>query len=334
MSKKLRILIIEDSQDDALLLIRELNQGGYQPEYERVDTSDAMNSALETGKWDLIISDYIMPHFDGLEALKLLKKKDIDIPFILVSGRIGEDVAVDAMKAGAQDYVRKDDMRRLIPAIGRELSEVQVRQKRKLAEEALKESESRFRQLTESLPQLFWTCVPEGQCDYLSKQWIEYTGVPEKEQLGFGWLSQLYPDDRDQTIKAWNEALGKNTNFDVEFRIRRADGVYRWFKTRAVPIRDTQGKIVKWYGSNTDIDDLKQAEKELNEHREHLEVLVKERTAELEQKNAELERFNKLFVGRELRMAELKKMIADLEKELASLTGAALLSEKGTANSK
>lgn len=319
MDKHIRVLIIEDSEDDTLLLIRELKSGGYLPEYERVDNPSAMDAAIENKKFDLIISDYVMPHFSGLEALKLLKKKDIDIPFIIVSGRIGEDSAVDAMKAGARDYVRKEDLRRLIPAIGRELEEMQVRQKRRLAEEKLRESESRFRQLTESLPLLVWACDPEGQCVYLSRQWIAYTGIPEEEQLGSGWLSQLHPDDQDRTMKAWTQAVKKDTNFDIEYRIRRSDGVYRWFKTRAVQISDAEGKVVKWYGSNTDIEDMKQAEKELKEHREHLEELVRERTAELEKKNAKLEHFNKLFVGRELRMAELKKIIADLEKEVSSL---------------
>ena len=127
----------------------------------------------------------------------------------------------------------------------------------------------------------------------------------------------MHPDDRDRTIKAWNEAVKNKADFDIEFRIRRADGAYRWFKTRAVQIRDSQGKIFKWFGSNTDIDDLKQAESQLKKHREHLEELVKERTADLEKKTAEVERINRLFVGRELKMVELKKKIADLEQKTA-----------------
>ena len=131
------------------------------------------------------------------------------------------------------------------------------------AERALRVSETKFRDLAESMPQLIWTCRGDGPCDYLNPRWVEYTGIPEAEQLGFGWLNQLHPDDRDRTVAAWNAAVESNTPFDVEFRIRRKDGIYRWFKTRAVAVRDDKGRIVKWYGTNTDVEDQKRAEETL-----------------------------------------------------------------------
>jgi len=124
----------------------------------------------------------------------------------------------------------------------------------------MSESEDRFRQLAESLPQLVWTCRMDGPCDYLSPQWVKFTGIPESEQLGFGWLNQLHPEDRERTIATWNAAVGAGSFFDVEFRIRRNDGIYRWFSTRAIPLRDKEGRLIKWFGSNTDIDDLKRLE--------------------------------------------------------------------------
>src|SRR5262245_31507997 len=141
---------------------------------------------------------------------------------------------------------------------------------RKRAEEALRESEGRFRQLAESLPQLVWTCRADGLCDYLSPQWVEYTGIPEAEQLGFDWLQQLHPDDREPIFMALSRAATNDASFDVESRIRRNDGVYRWFKTRAVALRDSGGKIIKWFGSNMDIDDQKHAEESLRESKERL----------------------------------------------------------------
>jgi PAS domain S-box-containing protein len=139
---------------------------------------------------------------------------------------------------------------------------------RQRAENSLQESQRHFREMAESLPQLVWTCRGDGWCDYLGPQWVRYTGIPEAEQRGFAWLDQLHPDDREPTIAAWNRAVEADTNFDVEFRIRRTDGVYRWFKTRAVPFRDADGKIVKWFGSNTDIHDLRIAEEILRESEE------------------------------------------------------------------
>lgn len=135
MTTPLRTLIIEDSVDDTELAIRTLRRAGYEPTFERVETAAALNTALEQGGWDVIISDYTMPHLSGLEALKLVQQKQIDVPFIILSGSIGEDIAVEAMKAGAHDYIMKDNSARLIPAVARELREARVRRERHLAEQ-------------------------------------------------------------------------------------------------------------------------------------------------------------------------------------------------------
>lgn len=138
MGKPIRVLIVEDSENDALLLVRELRRGGFEPEFERLDTADSMARALLKHTWDLVIADYIMPHFSGIAALELLKQSGLDIPFIVVSGRIGEDVAVAAMKAGAHDYMMKGNLKRLNPSIERELREAQVRCQRRRADEEAK----------------------------------------------------------------------------------------------------------------------------------------------------------------------------------------------------
>jgi len=156
MGKPLRVLIVEDSEDDAILLLRELKRGGYDPIFERVDTPAAMIEVLEKQTWDLLISDYSMPHFSAPEALKLLHKSGLDLPFIILSGKIGEDTAVAAMKAGAHDYIMKDNMARLIPAIERELQEAKMRREHKLAEEALQESEAKNRALLNAIPDMIF----------------------------------------------------------------------------------------------------------------------------------------------------------------------------------
>jgi PAS domain S-box-containing protein len=126
--------------------------------------------------------------------------------------------------------------------------------------QALRESEHRFRQLAESLPQLVWTCDPDGHCDYLSRQWIDYTGIPALAQLGYGWLEQLHPADRTRVVDAWQDAIARATEFHIEYRLRRHDGTYRWFDTRAVPLYNAKGSVTKWIGSNSDVDDRKRFE--------------------------------------------------------------------------
>jgi diguanylate cyclase (GGDEF)-like protein len=134
MAKPLRVLHIEDSEMDAQLLLRELRRGGYEITFERVDTAAAMMATLARAEWDIVISDYTMPNFSGPAALKLLQESELDLPFIIVSGSIGEDIAVAAMKAGAHDYIMKNNLTRLIPAIEREMREAIIRRERRQVE--------------------------------------------------------------------------------------------------------------------------------------------------------------------------------------------------------
>ena len=152
-----------------------------------------------------------------------------------------------------------------MPGAGPPLFAAYVRDitERRTAIAAIQESQARFQTLTESLPHLVWTCLPNLQCDFLSRQWLEYTGRPESEQLGYGWADAVHPEDRERTQARWSEAGAKGVAFDTEFRIRRNDGEYRWFTTRAIPFRNAAGQIAKWFGSNTDCDDLKRSEEKL-----------------------------------------------------------------------
>ena len=180
---------------------------------------------------------------------------------------------------------------------------------RKRTEDALIESEARFRQVAESLPQLVWTCAADGPCDYLSPQWQRYTGKYGAEQLGYGWMEQLHPDDRERVIAQWRSTAARGENFEIAFRIRRHDGTYRWFRTLAVALRDEAGRVVKWFGSNTDIDDIMRTEEMLHQRTHELEQLsltleqrVLERTEELNVLNQELQQSQ----------ARLKRLSKDL----------------------
>jgi signal transduction histidine kinase len=139
----LRVLLVEDSEDDALLLMRHLEGGGYDVDVERVETAEMFERALDQGGWDVVLADYVLPGYSGLDALKVVRERELDVPFIIVSGHIGEETAVEAMKAGAADYVMKSNLARLAPTVERELRDSRLRQLRTAeahrAEEALAE---------------------------------------------------------------------------------------------------------------------------------------------------------------------------------------------------
>jgi two-component system cell cycle sensor histidine kinase/response regulator CckA len=154
--RPLRVLLVEDSADDATFVLRELKRGGFEVKARRVDTEEDTAAALAEGEWDLVIADYSMPGFGGVAALEMVRRGNADLPFMFVSGTMGEEVAVRAMKLGANDYFTKGNLGRLGPAIDRELRDAATRRQRRLAEEALHESESRYKELFDANPHPMW----------------------------------------------------------------------------------------------------------------------------------------------------------------------------------
>src|SRR2546422_6945443 len=146
MTQTLRVLILEDSDDDAALLLRELRRQNYEPVYARADTAKGMHEALDRETWSLVISDYSMPQFTAMQALDILKQRNLDLPCIIVSGTIGEETAAIAMKSGANDFLTKGKLSRLGAAVERELRDAEDRKERRKAEEALRRSEEQLRQ--------------------------------------------------------------------------------------------------------------------------------------------------------------------------------------------
>lgn len=179
MSIPLRVLIVEDSPDDAELLLRELRHGGFDPTFQRVDTAEGMMSALEDQTWDIVITDYVMPHFNGMAALNLLQEKGLDLPCIIVSGKIGEDAAVEAMRGGAHDYFVKGQLARLIPAIKRELVEARIRQERKRDEEILRQQLAAMESSLDGMA----TINRSGEFIYLNHAHAEIHGYDTPEEL-------------------------------------------------------------------------------------------------------------------------------------------------------
>jgi two-component system, NarL family, sensor histidine kinase UhpB len=262
MEKPLRLLIIEDSEDDTLLLLRHLRKDGYNPVYQRADTVEEVEKALNSQTWDIVISDYVLPHFSGLEALKLIQKKDPDLPCIIVSGRITDETAVTAMKAGARDYIMKDNLKRIGAAIERELTETEARRDKKRTQDQLREVSEKLYLVTETIQDAFWMSTPgDGAIAYLSPAFEEIWGKARMEiqKLPQGLLDTIHPEDRRQFLDSCQKhAAGKS--YTAEYRILRSDGSIRWIYDRGYPIYSDSGQVVMMTGVARDITPQKLAE--------------------------------------------------------------------------
>ena len=262
MSIPLRVLVVEDSPDDADLVLHELRRGGYEPEFERVETAAAMDSALQEKQWDIVLSDYSMPSFSGIDALKLLRSKDLDIPFILISGKIGEETAVDAMKSGANDYVMKGNLERLVPAVERELREAGVRKKEYIAEALLRESEERFRLLAENARDLIYRYVifPKPGFEYVSPSSRSFTGYSPDEFYADPSLGSklVHTDDRALFQKVFITTWSSQQ--PVVMRWIKKDGQVIWVEQQYTLVRNETGEITAVECIARDITERKRAE--------------------------------------------------------------------------
>ena len=188
MSKPIKVLLIEDSENDALLLLHELRRGGYDPVHRRIETAKEMESALREDNWDILICDYILPQFSAPHALALVQEMKLDLPFIIVSGNIGEENAVAAMKAGAHDYIMKDNLARLVPVIEREVQESKIRRERRQVDEALLDSEEKYRLVVENASDAIFI-EQDGKIKYCNPKTLEISGYTIEELGQRSWLS-------------------------------------------------------------------------------------------------------------------------------------------------
>jgi PAS domain S-box-containing protein len=201
----LRALVLEDSEFDARVMVQALRAGGYDVQFRRVESAEAMQEALRSETWDIVLADYNMPSFNAPQALRILQSAGLDIPFIIVSGGIGEDVAVAAMKAGAHDYVMKGNPARLLPAVDRELREADERRKRRQAEALLRESELRYRSLWETSPDAVLVCDESGRIGFANPAAETVFGYPTADLMNRP-ISSLEPSDDGGLSRALRSA--------------------------------------------------------------------------------------------------------------------------------
>lgn len=402
MQAPLRILHLEDDLADAELVQETLELGGFSCDTTRVETEGEFVASLAGSGFDLILADYTLPSFDGISALKIARQRRPHVPFLFVSGTLGEEVAIEALKIGATDYVFKTRLSRLAPSVERALREAAERcelhraeaalkrseaylaeaqrlshtgsfgwnvgsgeiywsretfrifefepacqvtidliverthpddqagvqelihrvsrdregfdyehrllmpggavkhvhvvghpsedeagsfefvgavtdiTEAKRAQEILRHSEDHFRLLVDATPAMIYTARPDGHIDFLNQGWLNFLGLPFEEVAGWNWIKIFHPDDVESCLATWREALASGQPAECQGRVLRADGQWRAMLHRKVPLRDGQGKIVKWYGSSTDIEDLRQA---LDEIRRLQDRLYKENIA-------------------------------------------------------
>jgi PAS domain S-box-containing protein len=402
MNTPLRVLHLEDDVRDTELLQAALEAEGVPSELIRVETEHDFVAALKRARLDLILADYTLPSFDGLSALRLAQEYAPDVPFLFVSGTLGEDVAIEALKRGATDYVLKTRLARLGPSITRALREAREKSERKQtqeqlnreqqrfmdlvnsvdgivweanagtfafsfvseqaervlgytierwlkeptfwkdhlhpedrdwavefcvketaekrnhdfeyrmidadgrtvwfhdivtvvvegdqpttlrgvmvdttdrkrAEEVVRRSEKELRDVINTVPSNVWSTSPDGAVDFINQRWQEFTGLLPEDTLGWNWERAVHSDDRTRLLANWHAALENGQSMESEVRVRRADGEYRWFFVRNVPLRDELGNVVKWYGTGIDVEERKQAEEAVRRSEKQLRDLI------------------------------------------------------------
>jgi PAS domain S-box-containing protein len=269
MGVQLRVLIVEDQEDDALLLLRVLRRAGYDLRFERVDTAGTMEAALNRQTWDIIIADYTMPEFNGLAALALVKERGLDLPFILVSGSIGEDIAVAAMKAGAHDYIMKNNLSRLIPAVERELREVEVRRARQRAEETLQENYQIMHAVFEGTSDTIFVKDLRGRYVTINSAGARVFGKSPERVIGKD-DTELFTAESGRQIMEHDRQVLTSGETQVYEETGTILGVPRTFLTTKGPHRDHQGNVIGIIGIARDITERKQSEEQFQRQRDAL----------------------------------------------------------------
>lgn len=273
MHKPLKVLIIEDNPNDADLLALELERGGYQVEFERVDTAEGFQSALDSQPWDIIFSDHSMPHFNSTQALAMFKETRLDVPFIIISGTIGEEAAVQALKAGANDYMIKGNLIRLIPAVGRELREAQERARYRETEASLRETETRFYATFEQAAVGIAHVGINGEWLRLNRKYCEILGYSHEELMGMTFQEITHPDDLEADLALYQKVKAKEIDhYALEKRYIRKNKSHVWVNLTVSIVWDEHNQFDYAVAVIEDITKRKQIEENLLQAKEAAEI--------------------------------------------------------------
>jgi two-component system sensor histidine kinase UhpB len=265
MKKELDILIIEDVVHDAELIAQELHNAGIHFRSRRVQTRDGFMREVKGTKPDIILSDFTLPEFDALQALQLLRKLQVDVPFILVTGTRSEEVAVECIREGADDYILKASLKRLPTSITNALQKKAIEEAQLRAEAALRRSEQQYRLIAENTRDLIGLLDVDGRFIYASPSHRASLGYVPEELAGLELIGLVHPDDRPAVREAWQQALQSRENRNVEVRLRHQNGQYRVFESIGNWIYDDRGQPQRAVIISRDIGRRKKAEETLRE---------------------------------------------------------------------
>lgn len=268
----IRVLLVEDSETNAALALRELQRGGFLVDHRRVDSAPAFLAAIEGQAWDMILSDFSMPDFNGLRAFELLMQTGLDIPFIFVSGRIGEERAAEAMRRGAKDYILKDNLNRLVPAVRRELNEAEERRRRQAMADALRESEEQYQELVEKSIQGIMI-VQDGKIVRANPSCAAMFGYQiAAELIGTVALEVVHPDDRHEALQTGSaEMRSGHPQLFPYYRGVKKDGSLMWYEARQAPTKWQGRRAIQW--TLQDVTERKLAEERLRANERLLQTV-------------------------------------------------------------
>lgn len=305
MSDRIRILLLEDNEDDACLLLYYLKREGLNPDCSTVETLDTFRKRILEEDWDLILSDYRLPSFNGLDALRTLHETSLDIPFILLSGVIGEEKAVEALREGAQDFILKDRLERLAPAIRREIRECAIRRESIKKDQAIRNNERLYRSLVETSHDLIFRMDPSGHITYLNPGVKDILGYEADELLGLHFTTLASYESRRQdqkTLGHVTENPEKLFGYQTIYQHRNGSQVY--FSTNITPLLDDEGSLTGFHGMAHDISAQKKAERRLEETLEQTVIAL-----------------SKVFETRDPYTAGHQKRVADLSLAIGNELG-------------
>ena len=260
----LRILVVEDEELDRLGVRRCLNQSGIRAVVDEATSAGETLDCLRGAAYDCLLLDYYIPGVDGLALLRGVQALAPELPVVMFTGRGDEEIAVELMKAGAADYLPKALLtpERLASSIRHALELARSAAARERAENELRAQEARFRTLANAIPQLAWMTDASGGRTWFNQRWFDYTGTTLEEVQGWAWRAVHHPDHVQRVVDTLQQSLATGEPWEDTHPLRGSDGTYRWFLSRAIPVRDQGRNIIGWLGTNTDITDRMRSEEE------------------------------------------------------------------------